>query len=86
MPSKGATFEAAWARDGDTSWFKTDHEYKTITNGWNEWFLLLKIKLTVGVGDLGRDSQEKKLIEKLIEKFIEKFLEICYTGKMKKLE
>ena len=35
---------------------------------------------------LGRDSQEKKLIEKIIEKLIEKFLKICYTGKMKKLE
>ena len=32
--------------------------------------------------NLGRDSQEKKLIEKLIEKF----LEIYYSGKMKKLE
>ena len=31
---------------------------------------------------LGRDSQEKKIIEKLIEKFIE----IWYTGKMKKFE
>ena len=30
----------------------------------------------------GLDSQEKKIIEKLIEKCIE----ICYTGKMKKLE
>ena len=28
----------------------------------------------------------KKLIEKIIEKLIEKFIEICYTGKMKKLE
>ena len=35
---------------------------------------------------LGRDSQEKKIIEKIIVKLIEKFVEICYTGKMKKLE
>ena len=30
--------------------------------------------------------KRKKLIEKIIEILIEKFLEICYTGKMKKLE
>ena len=35
---------------------------------------------------LGRDSQEKILVEKIVEKLVEKFLEILYTRKMDKLE
>ena len=40
----------------------------------------------MGPNILGRDSQEKKLVEKLVEKFVEKFVEIYYTGKMEILE
>ena len=35
---------------------------------------------------LGRDSQEKILVEKIVEKLVEKFLEILYTRKMEKLD
>ena len=30
-------FGAAWVTDGETSWYLTEHVFKTTTNSWNEY-------------------------------------------------